>query len=235
MSAVFNNRYRVVRELGQGGMGTVYLIEDMLNAGQVITLKKIRHDLLDERALTQFRYEFSALAQLRHPNLVTVYDFGVIEDTQEYFFTMEYVPGEDLVTYATRRLQEEPGHYDWLYDITVQVCRALQYIHSRGLIHYDVKPRNIFVMPDGTVKLMDFGLIGRARAEGPLKLRGTPDYVAPELVRGDAVDHRADLYSLGITLYEIVTGRLPFQGDSTMTILRQHVEAQPETPRHFSA
>ncbi len=235
MSVVFNNRYRVVRELGQGGMGTVYLIEDTLNANQVITLKKIRRDLLDERALTQFRYEFSALAQLRHPNLVTVYDFGVIEETQEYFFTMEYVPGEDLVTYAARRLQEEPGHYDWLYDITVQVCRALQYIHSRGLIHYDVKPRNIFVMPDGTVKLMDFGLIGRARAEGPLKLRGTPDYVAPELVRGDVVDHRADLYSLGITLYEIVTGKLPFQGDSTMTILRQHVEMQPEAPRHFSA
>lgn len=230
-----NNRYRIVRELGHGGMGTVYLIEDTLNADQIITLKKIRRDLLDERALTQFRYEFAALAQLRHPNLVAVYDFGITEDTQEYFFTMEYVPGEDLVSYASRRLKETPGDYDWIYDITVQVCRALQYIHSRGLIHYDIKPRNIFVMPDGTVKLMDFGLIGRARAEGPLKLRGTPDYVAPELVRGDAVDHRADLYSLGITLYEIVTGKLPFQGDSTMTILRQHVETQPEAPRHFSA
>lgn len=233
MSALINNRYRVIRELGHGGMGTVYLIEDTLNADQIITLKKIRRDLLDERALTQFRYEFAALAQLRHPNLVTVYDFGIAEDTQEYFFTMEYVPGEDLVSYATRRRQETPNDYDWIYDITVQVCRALQYIHSRGLIHYDIKPRNIFVMPDNTVKLMDFGLIGRARAEGPLKLRGTPDYVAPELIRGDAVDHRADLYSLGITLYEIVTGKLPFQGDSTMTILRQHVEAQPDIPRHF--
>ncbi len=233
MSGLINNRYRIIRELGHGGMGTVYLIEDTLNADQVITLKKIRRDLLDERALTQFRYEFAALAQLRHPNLVSVYDFGLIEETQEYFFTMEYVPGEDLVAYAHRRRQEAPGDYDWIYDITVQVCRALQYIHSRGLIHYDIKPRNIFVMPDGTVKLMDFGLIGRARAEGPLKLRGTPDYVAPELVRGDAVDHRADLYSLGITLYEVVTGKLPFQGDSTMTILRQHVEAEPDVPRHF--
>ncbi|MBN1955301.1 MAG: GAF domain-containing protein [Anaerolineae bacterium] len=235
MSTILNNRYQVVRELGKGGMGAVYLVEDLLQEGRVVTLKMIRADLLGDRNLTQFKYEFAAQGQLNHPNLVTAYDFGVIADSNEYFYTMEYIPGEDLYAAAQRLSQATPGVYDWLYDIVVQTCRALQYIHSRGLIHYDVKPGNIRITPEGQVKLMDFGLIGEARGEGQIKVRGTPEYIAPELVRGDPVDHRADLYSLGISLYEIVAGKLPFSGDSSMVILRQHVEATPEPPRKFSA
>jgi len=231
MSTLINNRYAIVEQLGKGGMGTVYLVEDTLREDQPMTLKMIRTDLIDERSLAQFKYEFTALAQLRHPNLVTVYDFSQVADTREYFYTMEYVPGEDLHTIAR---QGREG-YDWLYEVVVQVCRALQYIHSRGFIHYDVKPRNIRIMPDGVVKLMDFGLIGEARGEGQLRVRGTPEYIAPELVRGDPVDHRADLYSLGVSLYEVVTGSLPFTGESSMQILRQHVEARPEPPQHFVA
>ncbi len=224
MSQLINNRYRVAKELGAGGMGTVYLAEDTLNNGQMVALKMIRADLLGERNLAQFKYEFAAMAQLRHPNLVEVYDFGTFADSKEYFFTMEYVSGEDLPTLASRYYAAGLLDFSWLYEIAVQVCRALQYIHSRGFIHYDVKPRNIRLMPNGQVKLMDFGLIGQARGEGQLRLRGTPEYIAPELIRGDSVDHRADLYSLGVSLYEIVTGSLPYKDESSTTVLRQHVE-----------
>ncbi len=223
------NRYRVVRQLGKGGMGTVYLVEDTLRNDEEMALKVIRADL-GERDQSQFKHEFAALGQLRHPNLVAVYDFGVIAETNEYFFTMEYVPGEDLPTFILQA--QRSGDYSWLYKITVQVCRALQYIHSRGFIHYDVKPRNIRLISQGDaadewcVKLMDFGLVGEARGEGQ-QVRGTPEYVAPEMIRGDPVDHRVDLYSLGVSLYEIVAGRLPFAD------VRQRVEAKPEPPRHF--
>ncbi|MDM8531567.1 GAF domain-containing protein [Anaerolineales bacterium HSG25] len=233
MESFINNRYRVIKQLGTGGMGAVYLVEDVLHDNAPIALKTIRADLLLERNLTQFKYEFAALGQLYHPNLVRVYDFGVIADGNEYFFTMEYVPGEDLPTLARKRLETSPGDYSWLYEITVQVCRVLQYIHARGFIHYDVKPHNISLTENGTVKLMDFGLVGEVRGEGQLKIRGTPEYIAPELIRGGRVDHRVDLYSLGISLYELVTGHPPFTGVSSLIILRQHVENMPEPPRHY--
>lgn len=236
MDEFINNRYRIVRPLGKGGMGAVYLVQDTLHDDQLLALKTIRADVLGERSLAQFKYEFAALCQLRHPNLVAVYDFGVIADTGEHFFTMEYVPGQDLQQLVAQ--SGEPfSDYPRLYAIIVQVCRALQYIHSRGFIHYDVKPRNIRVTPTAPgehVKLMDFGLIGEARGEGQLKVRGTPEYIAPELIRGDPVDQRADLYSLGVTLYEIVTGRLPFADTSSMVVLRQHVESAPELPRQLA-
>ncbi|MDM8528410.1 GAF domain-containing protein [Anaerolineales bacterium HSG24] len=233
MESFINNRYRVIKQLGTGGMGAVYLVEDVLHDNTPIALKTIRADLLLERNLTQFKYEFAALGQLYHPNLVRVYDFGVIADGNEYFFTMEYVPGEDLPTLARKRLETTPGNYSWLYEITVQVCRVLQYIHARGFIHYDVKPHNIRLTENGIVKLMDFGLVGEVRGEGQLKIRGTPEYIAPELIRGGRVDHRVDLYSLGISLYELVTGQPPFTGVSSLIILRQHVENMPDPPRHY--
>lgn len=232
MAAEVHNRYRVLQKLGEGGMGVAYLVEDSLRDGQVVTLKKIRADLLGERDLAQFKHEFSVLSRLRHPNLVAVYDF--VADGQELCFTMEYVPGEDLAALALCRFSESPADYDWLYDVTAQVCRALQYIHSRGLIHYDLKPSNIRITPQGQVKLMDLGLIGEPRGEGQVRLRGTPEYVAPELVRGEQADRRLDLYSLGVTLYEVTTGHLPFSAETTAEVLRQQVEATPRPPRRFA-
>ncbi|MFP4395009.1 MAG: protein kinase domain-containing protein [Anaerolineales bacterium] len=232
MTELIQNRYAILQKLGKGGMGTVYLVEDTLNNNQVLALKVIRADLLNERAVTQFKAEFEALAQLRHPNLVQVYEFsGLIEEQQakqQYFFTMEYVAGEDWPTLAQRHAQDAPQDFTWLYDVLVQICRALQYIHSRGFIHYDLKPSNVRITPTGQVKLMDFGLIGRLQHGSERRARGTPAYIAPELIRGDAVDHRVDLYSLGISLYEIITGQLPFD-DSSSALILQIQEPTPIT------
>ncbi len=243
MSATINHRYRIISKLGQGGMGIVYLVKDPLRSDQVMALKLVRTEHIGDRSMAQFKYEFATLGQLHHPNLVEVYDFGSIFNVEElpdaehlnaFYYTMQYVQGEDLLSLAQRHLKvPEAGQapdYTWLYEIIVQVCRALSYIHSRGLIHYDVKSRNIQITPSGQVKLMDFGLIGEPRAGGQIKVRGTPDYIAPEMIRGGEVDQRADLYSLGVTLYEIVTGRLPFGDTSSIVLMRRHLEEQPELP-----
>ena len=243
MSATINHRYHVISKLGQGGMGIVYLVKDPLRADQVLALKLVRTENLGDRSMAQFKYEFATLGQLHHPNLVEVYDFGSIFSVEElpeaehlnaFFYTMQYIQGEDLLSLAQRHLATPPASreadYTWLYEVIVQVCRALAYIHSRGLIHYDVKSRHIQITPAGQVKLMDFGLIGEPRAGGQIKVRGTPDYIAPELIRGGEVDQRADLYSLGVTLYEIVTGQLPFGDTSSIVLMRRHLEEQPDLP-----
>ncbi len=235
MLTVINNRYQVVQQLGAGGMGNVVLAEDTLNNRRVLALKMIRADLLAERDLAQFKQEFAAHAQLQHPNLVRVYDFGTLTEGQTYFFTMEYVSGDDWATLAARYRAAGVASRIWLYDIIVQICRALQYVHSRGFIHYDVKPRNVRITPEGQVKLMDFGLIGQPHGDGLFTARGTPEYIAPELIQGLPVDHRVDLYSLGVSLYEIVTGALPFGGDSKSVILQQHLTQPVMWPDEVAA
>lgn len=209
VTQIFGRRYKVVRQLGEGGMGAVVLVEDLLRERALLALKTVRSGQAGEYSLAQFKYEFAVMTQLHHPNLVKVYDFGYVEDTQEYFFTMEYVPGEDWSAATRHRVLSGTFTADWFCGIVVQICRALQYIHARGFIHYDVKPFNVRIAPEGQVKLMDLGLIGQPQATGGRLARGTPEYIAPEVAQGAPVDHRADLYSLGVSLYEIVTGRLP--------------------------
>jgi serine/threonine protein kinase len=163
MAAEVHNRYRVLQKLGEGGMGVAYLVEDSLRDNQLMTLKKVHLGLLSERDLAQFGHEFSVLSRLRHPNVVRVYDF----DAQELCFTMEYVAGEDLAALALRRFSEAPAGYDWLYDVIAQLCRALQYIHSRGLIHYDLKPSNIRITPRRPGPADGFWPHRRAARRGP--------------------------------------------------------------------
>ncbi|MCI0343492.1 MAG: sigma 54-interacting transcriptional regulator [Planctomycetales bacterium] len=232
-----NNRYRVVRSLGRGGMGEVYLVEDNIEGNRPLALKTLKPEHRHE-TLQYLHHEFKALSQLRHPNLAAVYDFGVVAGPDLPFFTSEYVVGEDLLGVGPGLVPEA------LYPLVVQVCRALEYIHCRGLIHHDVKPENILVsapagpVGDGragagerAVKLIDFGLVGRVRNEDGGKIPGTVHYIAPEIIRGQAVDRRSDLYSLGVVLYQILTGTLPFDGRNQLEIVRGHVEGIPAPPR----
>ncbi|MBI4577243.1 MAG: sigma 54-interacting transcriptional regulator [Planctomycetes bacterium] len=230
--SLINNRYRVVRRLGEGGMGTVFLVRDDLDGGRELALKTLAPDRIEPARLEFFRHEFRAMTELVHPNVVRVYDFGLVDGSERCFFTLDHVDGLDFYT-ATRDLG-----YEDLYPLIVQVCRGLEYIHARGVVHHDLKPGNIMMVTrpsggtaeDATVKIMDFGLATRVSARLPATVRGTIHYMAPEVIKGGFVDARVDLYSLGIVLYQVATRRLPFEGNSTVALARAHLEETPEPP-----
>ena len=236
---VLQNRYRVLGEVGRGGMGTVYRVEDIAS-GQTLALKILSADSLHGESLRHLEHEFLAMTKLLHPNLVAVHDFGTVEvapDGQPVrlpFFTMEFVEG----TTIDRHFGSHPD-FPALYRIIAGVARALAYLHPRGLVHRDVKSSNILVTASEgtgdspaelTAKLMDFGLADTTQSSTGSRIHGTVGYLPPEMARGGRIDPRADLYSLGIVLYEIVTGRLPFRGHSALSIIRGHLEEAPLAP-----
>ncbi|RMH69171.1 MAG: GAF domain-containing protein [Gemmatimonadetes bacterium] len=229
------NRYQVVKTLGSGGMSTVYLVEDVFQDHQQKALKMIRPEVAEAKTIHRFKNEFRAMAELHHPNLAEVYDYSTTENG-ECFFTMEYFHGKDLRDLrggkGTHKLEDL--NYDIFYAIVVQICRALEYIHSRGMIHYDIKPSNILYSETEPVrvKLMDFGLAQELQTKQDTgTVRGTIYFIAPEMIRRERIDQRADLYSLGVVLYRIVTGTLPFTGKHSAEILKKHVEQPPPSPR----
>lgn len=224
-----NNRYEVVRVLGRGGMGSVFLAKDLLENGRFVALKILRNaGKSKDETLDLFKFEFLLLASLHHPNVAEVYEFGVIEDSDECFFSSEFVDGLDLF--------EASEQYSWddYYESLTQVCRGLSYIHSRQLLHHDLKPTNLLVSraDDGqqTLKLIDFGLAGLIKDDEKSPIRGTVSYLAPEVGRNVSLDQRSDLYSLGVTLYHCVTRELPFQGETNIDVIRAHLQQAPPDP-----
>ncbi len=229
------DRYCVEAQIGQGGMGLVYRAYDE-QTGQPVAIKILspRPGLYDQER--RFRREFRALSGLNHPHVVSVYDHGQVKDRP--FFVMEYVGGGDL-----RGLIESHGGrlgHDVLLPLAIQLCQALSYIHAQGVVHRDLKPENVLLATTQVpyhLKLTDFGLAQIAGPDVRLtqagELLGTVLYMAPEQARGQVVDHRADLYALGIILYEILTGRHPFPGNDPVTILVQQIESAPAPLRQL--
>jgi len=211
------NRYEVLEELGKGGMGVVYRVTDPLNPTRQVALKSIRSKDVQPELIDRFKAEFRALTLLKHPNVAAAYDFESIPGTDDYFFTMEFVEGHNIF-HATK-----DANWQQIIALLVQVCRALSYVHSRKLIHYDIKPSNVMVDDEGHVKVLDFGLAA-VKSIGPGEWRGgTPGYMAPELADSEAlVDHRSDLYSLGIMAYQLLCRELPFRATSLSDILQMH-------------
>lgn len=222
---LIHNRYRILSKIGEGGMGIVYKVEDrLIRNSDPLALKLISLDkLVDSEMINFFKHEFLLLTELKHPNLAKVYDFGAYES--DYFFTSEYIEGVELFEYT------EDCSIDILYDLIVQVARALDYIHSHGYIHNDIKPSNIMVTSDAQVKLIDFGIVSTENFVQENSFMGSINFVSPEKVVGKKVDRRSDLYSLGVTLYYIVTRELPFSGDSTIAVLRKHLAGHAKSPR----
>lgn len=242
---VINGRYRFVRELGSGGMGSVYLVLDELQDERPLALKRVRGDVTDKRIAATLQNEFLTLARLQHPGLATVYDFGVDRESRDYFFTCEFVDGASLLKACKGLRLEEEGDLHTFLDLIAQILRGLEFIHSHGLVHGDIKPENILITgisdsgtevpaptPDSPpeAKLIDFGLTRRAKGFGGKKVIGTTYYIAPETIMGSQVDRRTDLYSLGCVLYQVMTGRLPFGGDNNLAILKGHMEKAPIPP-----
>ena len=223
---VLNGRYELGAPLGRGGMGIVYHAIDRQHPDRSLAVKCIRAECVSESSLRLFQAEFKAMAEMRHPNVARVYDFERIQGSDDFLFTMEFVDGANVLD-ATRDATAET-----ILELIVQVCRALSYVHSRKLIHLDLKPANIMVDRAGSVKVLDFGLVGARVSEGTASFVGTAAYIAPEMLNATrAIDHRADLYSLGITWFELLCRQLPFQSSSIMELLRLQQSAPLQFPQ----
>jgi transcriptional regulator with GAF, ATPase, and Fis domain/tetratricopeptide (TPR) repeat protein len=225
---LIQKRYKVKKTLGRGAMGVVYLVLDTLS-GRTLALKTLKTDALYPVAIENFKHEFKVLALMAHPNLAAVYEFAYDDEKDFYFYTSDYINGVDF------RAAAEKAPIGAICELAVQVCRALQYIHSRGVIHYDVKPSNIIVTSGGPAKLLDFGVAVEKDVGLGLRLRGTVQYMAPEVIKGDVADLRADLYSLGATLYEVLTRKPPFASKTVIGTLREHLNAVPPPPRSLKS
>ncbi|HXZ78561.1 MAG TPA: serine/threonine-protein kinase [Terriglobales bacterium] len=224
-------RYEVTGELGKGAMGVVYRAVDP-NIGRTVALKTMRvdvHGAEAEEMLRRFRNEARSAGVLSHPNVVVIYDAG--EDNGIFYIAMEYIEGTTLAAMLNQR---RVLPIDRVVDIGSQICMGLDYAHSRGVVHRDVKPSNVMIMPDGTGKIMDFGI---AKAGAGLthtgEILGTPNYMSPEQVRGRMIDGRSDLFSAGVILYEMVTGEKPFDGQSITTVVYKIVNETPIPPREL--
>ncbi len=226
--------YRIEREIGRGGMAIVYLAYHQW-LDRPVALKVLRSEFQqDQELVARFLVEARSAARLEHPNIVAVYDAGVVDGV--HYLAMEYVEGETLADVLARI--NGPLPIDFAISVTTQVASALDYAHRRGVVHRDVKPSNILVQENGKVLLTDFGIahaVGLRSPEQKAAVLGTPEYMSPEQAMGRAVDGRSDVYSLGIVVFHMLTGRPPFYGDNHRDILYAHVHQPLPDPRTMNA
>jgi len=231
--STFAGRYQIIEELGHGGMGRVYKVFDT-DIKEKIALKLLRPEIaLDKETVERFSNELKLARKISHRNVCRMFDLGKAEGTT--FITMEFVPGEDLKKFIRKSGQLGAGR---AVSIAKQVCEGLMEAHHLGVIHRDLKPQNIMVDEDGNARIMDFGIARSLRGKGITGagvMIGTPEYMSPEQVEGKEVDQRSDIYSLGIILYEMLTGRVPFEGDTPFTIGVKHKSETPRDPRELNA
>ncbi len=231
--ATFAGRYQIIEELGKGGMGKVYKVFDQ-EVQAKMALKLIRPDVsADKNTIERFRNELKIARDISHKNICRMYDLG--REAGNYFITMEYVSGEDLKNFIRRSRQLVVGT---AISIAKQVCEGLAEAHRVGVVHRDLKPGNIMIDEAGNAKIMDFGIARSISAKGITAagdVIGTPEYMSPEQVEGKEVDRRSDIYSLGIIIYEMLTGQVPFDGDTPFTIGMKQKSEIPKDPRSLNA
>ena len=226
--------YEILEELGAGGMGKVYRARD-LTLDRVVALKTLARQLSQDTDYVQrFLKEARAAARLNHPNIVQIYDFGCVDSI--YYLAMEFVDGHSLGTYLKRGHFSEPESVQ----IIRHACRALSVAHADGIVHRDIKPDNLMLTSRGDVKLVDLGIAKRLDEDHSLtqtgQAIGTPHYISPEQIRGQRdVDSRADIYSLGATLYHLLTGHTPYPGSSGPIVMSMHLVEPLPDPRRFEA
>ncbi|HEX5309435.1 MAG TPA: Stk1 family PASTA domain-containing Ser/Thr kinase [Solirubrobacteraceae bacterium] len=228
---VVDGRYRVVSKLGSGGMADVYLAQDTL-LGRQVALKLLHHRFAsDQEFVERFRREASSAAGLSHPNVVAVFDRGEWDDT--YYIAMEYLPGRSLKAVVREHGGLAPCD---AIDIVVQILLALRFAHKRGIIHRDIKPHNVILDEEGRAKVTDFGIARAGASDMTMtgSIMGTAQYLSPEQAQGHAVSESSDLYAVGVVLYELLTGRVPFEGESAVTIALKQVSAQPTPPSRLN-
>jgi tetratricopeptide (TPR) repeat protein/tRNA A-37 threonylcarbamoyl transferase component Bud32 len=230
--STFTGRYQIIEELGKGGMGRVYKAHDT-KIKEKVALKLIKPEIAkDKKTIERFSNELRLTRKIRHKNVCQMFDLGEEKGTQ--FITMEYVPGEDLRS-SIRRFGQLPVGKS--ISIAKQICEGLAEAHRLGVVHRDLKSNNIMIDKEGNVRIMDFGIARSLESKGITGagvMIGTPEYMSPEQVEGKEVDQRSDIYSLGVILYEMVTGRVPFQGDTPFTIGMKHKGEIPRNPKELN-
>ncbi len=230
---VIDRRYRIERELGAGGMAYVFAARDE-ELGEPVALKVIRPELVGDPDLVErFKREVRIARQIHHPNVVRIFEFGRTElaGKELYYMTMELLSGVDLKKHRPRSVAE-------MLRLGIQICEGLEAAHRAGVIHRDVKPQNVFVDDSGRARVMDFGisrlvtLTGLTRGSQSM---GTPHYMSPEQVSGKKdIDHRSDIYSVGVVLYELATGKVPFEGKTPVEVALRHLQDSPAAPRRIN-
>lgn len=227
-----DGRYQITELIGIGGMALVYKAVDLME-DKVVAVKILKTEFAEsEEFLRRFRNESKAIAVLSHPNIVKIFDVGFSDEIN--FIVMEYIDGITL-----KEFMEQQNILRWkdaMFFIT-QVLRALQHAHDRGIVHRDIKPQNIMLLSDGTIKVMDFGIARFSRIDGKTlsdKTIGSVHYISPEQARGDFTDERSDLYSVGVMLYEMLTGKKPFDGENPVAVAVMHMQETPEMPREVN-
>lgn len=227
-----DGRYEIHELIGVGGMANVYRARDTID-DRTVAIKILKDEYLgNEEFIRRFKNESKAIAVLSHPNIVKVYDVSFGDRIQ--YIVEEYIDGITLKDYLSQQKEikwKEAIHF------TIQILRALQHAHEKGIVHRDIKPQNIMLLQDGTIKVTDFGIARFSRSETRTmtgKTIGSVHYIAPEQARGDLTDEKADIYSVGVMLYEMVTGRLPFEADNAVSVAIMQLQADPKPPREIN-
>lgn len=228
IGTLLNNRYEIVEKVGEGGMAVVYKAMDKL-LNRYVAVKLLKSEFEgNEEFIRRFNIESQAAASLSHPNIVPIYDVGQSGTLQ--YIIMEYLDGITLKEY----IAEKRGAIYWkeATDISMQICSALEHAHSKHIIHRDIKPQNIMMTQSGVIKVTDFGIARAANTvTTTMEAVGSAHYLSPEQARGGYTDQRSDIYSLGVVMYELFTGRLPFDGETPVAVAMQHMQAEPIKPR----
>jgi serine/threonine protein kinase/Flp pilus assembly protein TadD len=230
--STFAGRYQIIEELGKGGMGKVYKAQDT-DLKEKVAIKLLKPEIAaDKKTIERFRNELKFARKIRHKNVCQMYDLNKEEGS--HYITMEYVDGKDLKSMIRMMGQLSSGKTIF---IAKQVCEGLAEAHRLGVVHRDLKPQNVMVDEEGNARIMDFGIARSLKAKGITGagvMIGTPEYMSPEQVEGKDVDQRSDIYSLGVILYEMVTGRVPFEGDTPFTIGVKHKSESPKDPKELN-
>src|SRR6476646_3612117 len=228
---IIDGRYRVISRVGSGGMADVYLAQDQLLGREVAVKVLHQHFAEDQEFVERFRREASSAAALSHPNIVGIFDRGEWNGT--YYIAMEYVAGRSLKSIVRESGPLEPAV---AIDIVIQILRAAQFAHKRGVIHRDLKPHNVILDEDGRVRVTDFGIARAGASDMTLtgSIMGTAQYLSPEQAQGYSVSDSSDLYSVGVILYELLTGAVPFEGETAVAIAFKQVSATPRPPSELN-